>query len=54
MRCRSYFRGRGVFIYHGIRCVLNAGHLAAGQRHEAPGRFLDPRTKHVWGRVKNA
>lgn len=46
-RCRAYRRASGLFVFHGVRCTLDRGH--AGQ-HVAPGRWLDPRAMHRWGR----
>jgi hypothetical protein len=46
-RCRSYFRGRGLIVKHGIRCELPLGH--PGQ-HVAAGNFLDPHAAWRWGR----
>ena len=46
-RCKSYHRGRGLYVYRGIRCDLAAGHAG---RHIAAGRWLDPTACHRWGR----
>ena len=49
-RCRSYFYGRGVFVYrHGKRCELNAGHDGPHQNW-VDAHFIDPHQHFIWGR----
>ena len=47
-RCRAYFRGRGVYVYHGRRCEMPAGHLG---QHRTAARLLDPHAYYRWGRA---
>jgi len=46
MRCKSYLRRRGVFIYSKKRCELDVGHIG---KHTCSGSFLDPWNRFYWG-----
>lgn len=48
-RCKSYLRGRGIFVYSGKRCELDKGH---DTQHECGGNFLNPYIRLKWGRTK--
>ena len=46
-QCKSYLRGRGLFIYHGRRCTLEAGHTG---QHSTPRNGLGAPFAFRWGR----
>jgi hypothetical protein len=49
-RCTAYFRGRGLFVYHGRRCTLDAPH--PGEQHSTPRNGVGAPFVFRWGRKK--